>query len=101
MEDCISSNQTSPEEDGKNKVSEKENLTAREGKKEMTVKYKADIERKYQYLELDVVHRWRSDHAVEGGEAMLVTNLLTVQFKLRLTHLAVHIQSYHSLRREC
>lgn len=52
------------------------------------------------YLELDVVHRWGGDHAVEGGEAMLVANLLAVQLKLRLTHLPVHIQSYHSLRRE-
>lgn len=53
-----------------------------------------------QYLELDVVHRWRRDHAVEGGEAMLIANLLAVQLKLRLAHLPVHIQSYHSLRRE-
>lgn len=53
-----------------------------------------------QYLELDVVHRWRGHHAVEGGEAMLVANLLAVQLELRLTHLPVHIQSDHSLRRD-
>lgn len=53
-----------------------------------------------QYLELDVVYRWGGDHTVEGGEAMLIANLLAVQLKLRLTHLPVHIQSHHSLMRE-
>ena len=49
------------------------------------------------YLELDVVHWRRRDHAVEGGKAMLVANLLTVQLKLRLPYFPVHIQSYHRL----
>jgi len=53
-----------------------------------------------QYLELDIVHRWGRDHAVEGSEAMLVANLLAVQLKLRLLHLPVHIQSHHRLRRD-
>lgn len=52
------------------------------------------------YLELDVVHRWGCDHTVEGGEAMLIANLLAVQLKLGLPHLPVHIQGYHRLRRE-
>lgn len=58
------------------------------------------VESLLQYLKLDVVHRWGGDHTVEGGEAMLIANLLAVQLKLRLTHLPVHIQSHHSLRRE-
>lgn len=52
------------------------------------------------YLKLDVVHRWGGDHTVEGGKAMLIANLLAVQFKLRFAHLPIHIQSYHSLKRE-
>jgi len=52
------------------------------------------------YLELDVVHGRRGDHAVEGREAMLVAHLLTVQLKARLAHLTVHIQRHHRLERE-
>lgn len=55
---------------------------------------------KQQYLELDVVHRGRGDHAVERSEPMLVANLLTVQFELRLTHLSVHVQSDHGLTKK-
>lgn len=52
---------------------------------------------KESYLKLDVVDRRRRDYAVEGGETMLIAHLLTVQLKLRLTHLPVHIQRYHGL----
>ena len=45
------------------------------------------------------MYRRGSDHTVEGGEAMLVANLLTVQLKLRLTHLPIHVQRYHGLQR--
>lgn len=50
-----------------------------------------------QYLKLYVVHRRGSDHAVERSKAMLIANLLAVQFKLGPSHLSIHIQSHHSL----
>lgn len=51
------------------------------------------------YLKLDVVH-WRGrHHAVEGGETVLVANLLAVQLKLRLPDLSVHVQGDHRLQR--
>lgn len=49
------------------------------------------------HLELDVVYWRRRDHAVEGCETMLVAHLLTVQLKLRLSDLSVHIQRNHRL----
>ena len=50
-------------------------------------------------LKLDVVH-WRGGHhAVEGGEAVFVADLLTVQLKLRLAHFPVHVQSHERLKK--
>lgn len=49
------------------------------------------------HLKLDVVYGWRRDDAVEGGEAMLVADLLAVQLELGLADLPVHVQRYHRL----
>lgn len=51
-----------------------------------------------EYLKLNVVHGGRRDHAVERSEAVLIADLLAVQFKLGPSHLSVHIQSHHGLQ---
>lgn len=95
VEDCTSSDQTSPAV-GKSKVRGSTNKNKRIKKK----KNKEGEALHKQYLELDVVHRWRGDHTIEGGKAMLIADLLAVQLKLRLSHLPIHIESYHGLKRE-
>lgn len=63
-----------------------------------SIKARAAPRLKITHFELQVVHwRW-CYNTVEWSKSVLISNLLTIQFKLRFSYFAIHVKGNHCLK---